>query len=216
MKESAFISSLLTYIAKVDMDRAMEAMGGSETLYEKTLTHMARQIPANVKEMDESLHEKNDLDAFAVKVHGIKSVLRHVGKMALANGAEALENAAKAGDRAFCEEHYGPLREELLRFFDEVNEVTRQTEGLRADAGLVVKHEEGICCFVNLLKQAGEAAELCDSMTAYEILFPLTKIHFDESTNALILKAANTLDQFKPYEALEYVNELLSKCENPQ
>lgn len=216
MKESDFISSLLTRIPELDVEYAIEAMGSSELLYEKTLMHMVRQIPLNIDEMDDSLNTKNDLAAFAIKVHGIKSALRHVGKKVLANEAEALETAAKAGDREYCEGNYGAFREELMRFNDQVNEIAGQSAGSEADVGSGITNSANISDFIDILKQAGEAAELCDSISAYEILFPLTKMRFNENTDDLILKAANKLDQFKPYEAVEYITELLSKCEKPQ
>lgn len=216
MKEPDFISSLLTRIPELNVEYAIEAMGGSRPLYEKTLMHTVRQIPSNIGEMDDSLNSKSNLDAFAVKVHGIKSALRHVGKMELANGAEALEKAAKAGERTYCEENYGVFREKLLHFSQQVNEVAEQAANSEANAGIIITNDGSLSDFIDALKQAGEAAELCDSMSAYELILPLTKMRFGEGPDHLILMAATTLDQFKPYEALEYITELLNRCEKPQ
>lgn len=212
MKKSDFISSILKRIPELDVEYAIEAMGGSESLYEKTLMHMVRQIPLNIGEMDASLNSNGDLDAFAVKTHGIKSSLRHVGKISLANEAESLETAAKAGDRTYCDGNYGAFKEELLRFYDQVNEAA----GLETDAGSKIADGGNISDFIGVLKQAGEAADACDSMSAYEIILPLTKIHFGGNTDDLVLKAATAFDQFKPFEALEYITELLNECGKPQ
>lgn len=216
MKESEYISSILERIPELNVEYAIGAMGGSEALYEKTLTHMVRQIPLNIGEMDASIKSNGDFGVFAVKVHGIKSAFRQVGIMALASKAESLEMAAKAGDRTYCEENYGTFREELLWFYDQVNEATGQISGSETDAGLEGANVGNISDFIDELKQAAEAADLCDSMSAYNILLPLTKTRFGGNTDDLVLKAATALDQFKPFEALEYIAELLNECKKTQ
>lgn len=207
-----FISSILKRIPELNVKYAVDAMGGSEDLYEKTLIHMARHIPLNIGEMDDSLNAKGDLAAFAVRVHGVKSTLRHVGKTALAGDAEALETAAKEGNKAYCDGHYGAFRENLLMFYSQVNEVA----GLETDAKPETTNDGNISDFTGALKQAAAAADACDSMSAYELLLPLTKIRFGGNTDDLVLKTTNALDQFRPFEALEYIAELLNKCGEPQ
>lgn len=216
MKEPDFISSILEHIPELDVKYAIEAMGGSESLYEITLMRTARQIPSNIREMDSSLHANSDLETFAVKTHGIKSVLRHVGEMKLADKSEALEMAAKTGDRIYCYGNYEAFKEELLRFYDNVNVAAGQAAGSETDTEPEVANDGNISDFIDALKQAGEAADSCDSMSAYEIILPLTKIRFGGNNDDLILKAATALDQFRPFEALEYIEKLLNKCENPQ
>lgn len=214
MKEPDFISSILKRVTELDAKYAIDAMGGSESLYEKTLMRMVRQLPLYIGEMDDSLSLDGGLGAFAVKVHGIKGTLRHVGKMRLADKAESLEEAAKTGDKTYCAEHYGFFKEELLRFYAQVNEVA----GLETDAGAgaEITNDGNISDYIDTIKQAGEAADSYDSMSAYEILLPLTKTRFGGNTDELVLKAANALDQFMPFEALEYIAELLNECEKPQ
>lgn len=211
MNAPNFITSLKERMPELGVEYAIDAMGGSESLYEKTLMHTVRHIPINAGQMDDFLFSKDDLSAFAIKTHGIKSALRHAGEKTLANEAETFEMKAKAGDKTYCTEHYGVFKMKLLRFFDEVNEIAK-TFGLETDAGKGFSSDSDISEFADALKQAAEAADLCDSMSAYDLLLPLTKMSFDTETDDLIMNAANALDQFKPYEAVEYITKLLSKC----
>lgn len=208
---SQFIS-LAKSIPGLDVKYAVEAMGGSEALYEKTLMHTVRHIPSNVEEMDASLHANSDLEAFGIKVHGIKSALRHVGKMELARKAESLENAAKGKDKMYCIGHYVSFKDELLRFYSRVNDVSRQCAGPETDTGAESVTKGDINSFIDVIKQAQKAADLCDSMSAYEILLPLTKMRFGGACDNLISKAATALDKFEPFEAMEYITELLNEC----
>lgn len=211
MKAPSFITALVERISELDIEYAIDAMGGSESLYEKTLMHMVRHIPINISQMDDFLFTNEDLNAFAIKTHGIKSALRHVGKMVLANEAESLEKAAKAGDKTYCTEHYGIFKRNLLHFFDQVNEVTEQTSDSGKDTEKGFICDSDISDYIDALKQAREAADSCDSMSAYDILLPLTKIRFEKDVDDLVMNAANALDLFKPYEALEHITELLKK-----
>lgn len=212
MRESVYISSILERIPELNVDYAIEAMGGSVSLYEKTLSHMVRQIPLNIEEMDSSLKSNGDVGAFAVKVHGIKSAFKQIGITGLANEAESLEMAAKAGDKTYCDGNYDAFRDSLLRFYNKINEAAGQIPGSEADAGTGTLNDGNISDFVDALKEAGEAADLCDSMSAYNALLPLTKTHFGGNIDDLVLKAATALDQFKPFLALEYITELQNEC----
>lgn len=211
MKELGSISSKLQHIPKLDVEYAIDSMGGSEALYEETLMRMVRQIPSNIGEMDAFLDSNGDLSAFAIKVHGVKGVLRHVGKTALANDAESLELAAKAGNKTYCAEHYESFKKDLLCFRDQISAALEPETG---NTEAEPFHSGSISDFIDTLKQAEEAADLCDSMAAYEILLPLTKIHFGGDIDNLISNAATALDQFKPFEAFECITELLNVSEN--
>ncbi|TAJ30369.1 MAG: response regulator [Reyranella sp.] len=56
-----------------------------------------------------------DLPALAAAAHRLKGSALAVGARALADAAAALENGAKAGDRAVCQDRLGPLAVEVQR-----------------------------------------------------------------------------------------------------
>lgn len=210
MEKGAFLS-LLEKIPDLDAVYAVENIGGSELLYEKSLRQVNRLIPSNLEQMD-SYYEGGDLGAFAVKAHGLKGSFGQVGDRRLSKLAEALEKAAKAGDWEYCREHYGAFREELLRFHEQVDAVFQS-----ADMGDATQHEntreESIADYRDVLSRAWTAADEYDSMAASEILSPLTRRRFGKAADELISNAVTALDIFQAQKALEYISELLNECE---
>ena len=83
-------------IPGLDADKAM-AMIGSPKLFMKILKEYHKNIPANHKQLTES-YETENWENYTIQVHALKSSSRQIGAIDLADKAEKLENAGKAGD----------------------------------------------------------------------------------------------------------------------
>lgn len=208
--DSPDFMSAIKCIPGLDTAYAIKALGDVEPLYEKMLRKVLRLLPSNIEEMDKFLCENNDLDAFAVKVHGVKGSLGQVGCLTLSKRAESLEKAAKAGDRPYCDENYGPFKAELLHFYGQLNDADLQSAEAEdgADAGVV----DGLA---DMLGQAKEAAENYDAISAADILLPLTKRRLGGGMDELILSAVDELEVFRPQKALKYIAELIDMVNRP-
>lgn len=195
----------LTAISRIpglDTEHAIEIMGGSAMLYEKTIQQMVRYIPSNIEQMDNFLADSSTLNDFAIRVHGIKSSLRQIGHPRLAKQAEELEMAAKSEDYTFCLAHYGSFREGCLSFYD------------LASAAVIpeaVAETESVKNFYEILTQIKADVEDYDVMAAAEKLMPLTRHRFDEDTDRLIAQAMEALETYKAQQALIYITELLDR-----
>lgn len=213
MNETSFSDfvSLIRLIPDMDVDYAIEAIGGSEPLYEKVLIRIVRLIQSNIEQMDQFLDKDEALNDFAIKVHGVKSSMRQAGYLKLALRAEALEKSAKDGDRLYCTQHYAPFREDLLHFRDQVdNAISQSTDAeTKSETGNVSSSNLG--SFFDVLDKVKAAAAAYDTLSASELLSPLTKMHFGENEDILITKAMDALDVFKPKQALEFIAELMEK-----
>lgn len=210
MNNAGDFISYLKELAELDTEYAIEAIGGSEALYEKMLKKTIRLLPSKVEMLEEYFHADDDMKAFSVAVHGMKGSLRQLGYLQLSMQAEMLEKAAKAGDRAYCVGQIDSFREELLRFYEKTDELIRQAE---PDTDSADRQKSDIRAFSQILTRAKEAAEDYDSTTAVEILLPLTKCSFGENIDQLVADAVNMLDMFKPRQALTHIAKLLEECE---
>lgn len=76
---------------------------GSETLFRKILRTYYKNIPFKYETIRQCVAEKN-WKTYAIEVHALKSSSRQIGAMQLGAMAEAMEEAAKAGDvKSICE-----------------------------------------------------------------------------------------------------------------
>lgn len=77
----------------------------------RTLQTYVKEMQALQRELTAILDE--DIELFAIKVHGIKSVNRQLGREGLSEKAEILEMAAKTRNRRFIEQNLTDFLEEL-------------------------------------------------------------------------------------------------------
>ena len=92
----------------LDVDSALEAMGGLEDVYLDTVKLTARLLPERVERMDRFIN--TDRNAFTVEVHGLKSVLKNIGAAALGSSAAQLERATIENRMSYCAECYPVFR----------------------------------------------------------------------------------------------------------
>jgi hypothetical protein len=88
----------------IDVDSALAVMSGMEDLYVGTIALTARLMAERLAKMDRYII--NDMNAFMIEVHGLRSVLRNIGSFPLEGKAGELEAASAQGDAVFCVKNY--------------------------------------------------------------------------------------------------------------
>jgi HPt (histidine-containing phosphotransfer) domain-containing protein len=91
-------------IPGVDLVKGAEQFGGDLGIYWDVLKSFAQNTPPLLDKIRS--FSTNELNDYAIIVHGIKSSSRSIGAEDLGAQAEALEHAAKAGDVDFVREHH--------------------------------------------------------------------------------------------------------------
>lgn len=205
------LKEFIEKIPELDAENAIEAVGGSEELYDKILKQIISRIPDNIQTMDKNLAAGGDLRYFTIMVHGLKSSLRQIGHQRLASLSDMLETHARDDDLSFCQEWYTSLRNELLFFCE-------QAEALMCD-GVDKSIETGteindIAVYKNELERAKVAAEEYDTLAATEIITQLLGCRFDKQTDAELSLVLSALESFQPLSALVHIEKLIAICGN--
>jgi signal transduction histidine kinase/FixJ family two-component response regulator/HPt (histidine-containing phosphotransfer) domain-containing protein len=104
-------------IPGLNMTKGIANFAGDRKTYWEVLKSYSLNTPPLLDKIRS--WEKEDLGAYAVVVHGIKSSSRSIGAEELGTKAEALEHAAKAGDYTFVAQQHPAF--------------IKETEGLLAD-----------------------------------------------------------------------------------
>ena len=113
--------AMLTKVNALNVESAVESMGGMADFYIDTVKLTLRLLPKTLEKMSE--YVKFDIRGFTVEVHGLKSVLRNIGANTLGDSAEALENAGLNNDLDYCNEFYPHFKGEVGEFIDSLSAV---------------------------------------------------------------------------------------------
>jgi CheY-like chemotaxis protein len=115
-------------LAGIDTEKGMEHLGGDWDIYWDVVKSFARYTPPLLDKI--RVFSAEDINDYAIIVHGIKSSSRSIGAEALGAQAEALEHAAKAGNVDFIRENHGIFMQAAEQLLDGIN-----AEIDRTDAG---------------------------------------------------------------------------------
>jgi signal transduction histidine kinase/DNA-binding response OmpR family regulator len=103
---------MLENVESLDIKAALGDMGGSKKLYLKTIALFLDQLPKYTEALETSLNSE-DIKAFMIKVHGLKSILRTIGATKLGHFAEILETHGKEENHKFCSVLFLPFKSSL-------------------------------------------------------------------------------------------------------
>jgi len=109
----------LSGITGLNSVKGIENLGGDEEIYLEILKSFAVNTAPLLESIGDVIDEKPD--EYAIIVHGIKSSGRSIGADAVADAAEKLEMAAKAGDREFVSASNPTFIEAAWRLIKEIN-----------------------------------------------------------------------------------------------
>lgn len=197
------ITERLKSIEFLDVDSALEAVGGLREIYEQSVSVTVRLLPETVKKMDAYLAE-GDIGKFAIEVHGMKSVLRNIGANTLGSMAAWLENAAKTSEVNYCNENYPHFKELLLKFEEAAREV------LAGDRDKVKKGEMDREALTEALKKAAESAGNYDAVDALDNVRPLCDYSHGKEIEESLKKIIFALEEFNCEGALKEMEVILN------
>lgn len=100
--------------AGVDTEKGLYYCQDDRSFYHTLLSQYANDSSAKKKLMKQAL-EADDMSAYAIQVHAIKSTSKTIGAMSLSEEARLLEGAAKEGDRSYIDENHDKMTKEYDR-----------------------------------------------------------------------------------------------------
>ncbi|GHV84484.1 hypothetical protein AGMMS50230_00920 [Spirochaetia bacterium] len=192
-------------IQGLDIDKGILLIGGEKEKYTELLRVTIRVITDGILKMRGLYIE--DIPAFAIEIHGMKSALYSIGAETLGDEARQLEFAAKSDDAGYCRENY-PVLEEKLRtlcrnlaaLFPQQERSSRKGSASELSAALL---------------KAQEASANFDASAANALLTPFSFVKWDDEEIVNLLEGIG-----KDLENIEYdaaglkIGKLLGKLGN--
>ncbi len=179
----------------IDVKAGVDNSGTVES-YESLLKIFYSSIDENVDTIKD-FYDAGDFKNYAIKVHALKSSARIIGAATFGEDAQALENAAKASDKAYIDKHherfiadYMAFKEPLAAFGDE--DVDDSGKPLADDAFIETVLEE--------IKAAAEEMD-CDKLE--EIFGEVAEYRIPDDKAELFKKLKSASDNFAYDEILE-------------
>ena len=126
--DSASDISILDFnVEGVDFKKGVDRFVGDNVAYINILRSFAKNIPSILEKVRQVPDE--DFDEYVTLVHGIRGSCYGICADSLADLADALEIAAKAGDYEFVHCHNADFVEETQRILLDITDVIAQIEG---------------------------------------------------------------------------------------
>jgi len=197
--EQAGAAAALRGLDGLNVDAAIKATGGFEDVYESSVRLFIRLLPETLLRMDGYL--ETDMAAFAIDVHGLKGSLYSIGAAALGNRAARIEEAAKSGDTAHCEEHYPPFREALTEFLKKIT-------GALPSPNAVEKQAGDARFLLDRLEKAVELARDFDAFEAKNAMTEAAGFTYNPEADSLIHEITDSLERFDCESALQLMEKL--------
>ncbi len=109
----------------LDIEKGLENSGTMD-LYKTVLKMFYESIPEKTRELEELFNDENWND-YIIKVHALKASARIVGATELGISAEAMEFAAKSGDRSYIRANHADLMSEYNCYTDTLKSVFKES-----------------------------------------------------------------------------------------
>ena len=182
---AATLISELKDICNLDTGSAVEAFGGMEDFYIDTVKITARIMPDRIDRICTLMD--NDIEAFAVEVHGFKSVLRNIGANALSIACSQLERAALENDTAYLNDNFTAFHSGLVELSYNLDKVLQPES---AD----VKETADKSLLNEIIADLKTAVENYDGLLALELLSAYIDFSYDPETDELLKKILFSLE----------------------
>ena len=208
-KNQTTISPLISRLKEnshLNVDTALNALGGMDDVYTDTVKITARMMTERIENIDRYI--SSDLESFKVEIHGIKSVLVNIGAHTLSVGAAQLEHAAIENDTSYLNENYPAFKTELTELSEELKEAIKDSEtGETAEAGETAGKggTADKTLLPKIISEVKAATEEYDSMLALEILSKSTDLSYDTETDELLKKIDFSLEKADYENALKNI-----------
>ena len=198
-EETEFLNNVRA-ISFINTGIALDHFSGNLNMFHDTLEVFYKSLLTECERLETFL-QTNELQKFAISVHGIKSSLATIGAMSLSEIAFELEKASKNDDASFCEErlpgflvNLRTLHEQLSVVFAKIKDETPKETG-NAEF------------FAEKTDAAIKAAEDFEDVTGLEAITELLAFDYGERINTLLENARDALKEFDYDSATGYLNE---------
>lgn len=172
----------------IDQNAALKN-SGSEEAFRTVLKIFYDSIPKKSEEID-GYYTAGDWENYTIKVHALKSSAKLIGAMELADMAQSLENAGKAGDVTFIDINHKSFLNEYHKYSDRLS-------GYFEDTG---EEKEKVSVDDDALQRMYEdvrkAAEEMDCDAVDEVVARLSEIAPPESERERIEAIIQSADSF--------------------
>lgn len=191
-------------IQGIDSKTAMTKMGLDIKTYMSILKTYQKDLASAINRI---ITEKNDnnINAFVIDVHAIKSSSAGVGAMELSESARQLEMAGKNGEMEFIEMHF----DEFIALAKKINEVLCEFMGIRADedktdSDLSMKDIDIREVFDHeWIEQMIGACEDMDSQLLGELVKKMTESNADKQVAKILSDISEYADQYEFDEIID-------------
>ena len=112
---------------ELNVNKGIERFGGDREVYLDILQSFAADTGLQLKKLEDV--NGDNLDDYAIAVHGIKGSCRGILAEAVGNKAEALEKAAKAGDLNFVREHNPEFLKTAGKLVEDITDILKKIGG---------------------------------------------------------------------------------------
>ncbi|MDR2598970.1 MAG: response regulator [Oscillospiraceae bacterium] len=193
--------AILGDLEDINVSVGLNNAANIESLYHQSVELCCKQIPSLCAKMSENLFG-DDIGAFAISVHTIKSILATVGAMALSDTAFNLEELAKSGDSTTCKKLFSSFHDKLMNLHVQLTAVMSSEISQTKTAGDLSVLKENVEKALTAVRGFNDSGSLA-------ALKPLLKYDFGDETNTLLENAISEISNFD-YEKAE---EILSVIE---
>nr|AGS51593.1 histidine kinase [uncultured bacterium contig00010] len=204
--EKAKTSGKIPDIDGVDIEKGIKMTGGTEEGYLSVLSYFQKDAHERLIEIHKTLAE-NDIPAFVIHVHALKSASASIGAAEVSAEALALETAGKNGDISFIHGKLTAFAEHLVKLKDDIRTILEAEQPENPEAA-------NFSSLVPHISQVFGLATALRSQNISEIdkyLDELKKKPLDSNVKEFLDKIADDVLVTEFDKALNSVEELLDK-----
>ncbi|MDR2589705.1 MAG: response regulator [Oscillospiraceae bacterium] len=191
---------ILNGIDDININIGLNNAAGVESLYYQSVELCCKQLPSESAKMSESLIN-DDIKAFAISVHTIKSILATIGAVELSNTAAHLEELAKDGDSTACKELFPDFHDKIMKLHSQIAAIFKTETSKTKTPGDFATLKENVEKAIAATKSFNDSGSLA-------ALKPLLQYDFGDETNTLLENAIAEISNFDYEKAEEILNEI--------
>jgi CheY-like chemotaxis protein len=210
----------LAEIPGVNVEKGMVNFFHKEEMYKDTLKMFQNRVAGDCENMSAFLAEGN-IERFKISIHGIKTSLLTLGFSELSILAYEMEMEAKAGNMAYCQEHYPPFAVQMLDLSQRLAGLfASESSASEAAVGSATEGQTGsgrpkesAAFLLERLHGFMAAADDLDTDAGAAVLTELCGYDWGDVVAALLQGALDATRGFDFDTALEKVRKVAGVCE---
>ena len=185
----------------INTEKGLRSFFEKQENYIETLRMFSGRLISECKKMSSFLSEDN-LDSFAISIHGMKSSLQTLGIENLSTLAQELEMAAKSNDLEFCQHNFTDFAEQMTALGNILANILEEEDpgGALPGSSLELLSAD--------LQTALTAAKNLDTDLCIETLTALLNSNFNEPVQLQLKSAINSMRNYDSDSAAETLHNL--------